>query len=807
MILHSIKIKNFRGIHKECTFDFNAPFILLSAQNGMGKTTVIDAVEWALTGTIGRLEAAYNTRSTNDKERRKNTAGILRNKDAAQGDLIQVELRFSADNEEFIVRRKQSRDILKSDESYCEYISGNDQKCQDLLSRINDGKFYQHHFCDIQKSINMQSYKRDEITNLFSEFISEYKEEECVADNLDLFIDDVDLRIEQHKQKKDNIEFQIANAEKSLEEFKNAPMILPYAQDIIFEEETTELASLKEEQLREQLEKLQLCAYRKCSDLLSVVMQDRTTREIIAKLEDLLVHLEKHGDNIREVFQLNKEGNVTLFLESLQQQLDSLKRIKINKRTLPRYIPQILQLSHPSFTQEYCEAVQQEIHKKQAQVKNLETDISVATDGNRVLNMLTDLIGLKDPLLEYRKQELAKTNLVRCPICGSPQFGQLNEDQILHEVRSYITANDRLVGEKKAAIEKNRAEIDARYSDLIKLANIAIEQKQQEYEKKLTHIQTLNTSCSAYFEILAWLKLHCTGETACEWSDATHVTELVKKYQHQLQPEAEISNNYRQALFLLEDILRVDLPHDKQLDMSIYKMAQKAGKNAPALISDASAEALTAKIRSIESVLRNQKYIELQKLLSEKQKELQNVLDDEEKLYQLKAIAQKKKSEILDVVRQLKDTEFESVGPYLRLLYKKLARVNSISEVHLKSADGKISLVDEQEKNIVNILSNGQLSVFVLAYFFAGILSRADNELCKIYFIDDLTACMDDVNMLAFLDLMKYQMLSERKNIEQIFFASCDYRVCELLRYKLEGSRIPFTELSDNDFAKKIDAR
>ena len=57
------------------------------------------------------------------------------------------------------------------------------------------------------------------------------------------------------------------------------------------------------------------------------------------------------------------------------------------------------------------------------------------------------------------------------------------------------------------------------------------------------------------------------------------------------------------------------------------------------------------------------------------------------------------------------------------------------------------SLTDETGKHVVNILSNGQLSVFILAYFFAGIVSRGNDEKFKIYFIDDLTACMDDVNM------------------------------------------------------------
>ena len=54
MFIKSVKISNFRGIQdKEFRFG-EKPFVLLAVQNGVGKTTVIDAIEWCLTGSIGR---------------------------------------------------------------------------------------------------------------------------------------------------------------------------------------------------------------------------------------------------------------------------------------------------------------------------------------------------------------------------------------------------------------------------------------------------------------------------------------------------------------------------------------------------------------------------------------------------------------------------------------------------------------------------------------------------------------------------------------------------------------------------------
>ena len=88
----------------------------------------------------------------------------------------------------------------------------------------------------------------------------------------------------------------------------------------------------------------------------------------------------------------------------------------------------------------------------------------------------------------------------------------------------------------------------------------------------------------------------------------------------------------------------------------------------------------------------------------------------------------------------------------------------------------------------------------MLAYFFAGITARNNCEKMKIYFIDDLTACMDDVNMLAFMDLLKYHM-SAKETMDQLFFITCDNRISNLLKYKLNGRGIELCELLEENFA------
>ena len=53
MRIKQLEVENFRVFLKKEIFDFsNADLILCDAPNGSGKTTMLDAIEWCLTGKI-----------------------------------------------------------------------------------------------------------------------------------------------------------------------------------------------------------------------------------------------------------------------------------------------------------------------------------------------------------------------------------------------------------------------------------------------------------------------------------------------------------------------------------------------------------------------------------------------------------------------------------------------------------------------------------------------------------------------------------------------------------------------------------
>src|SRR5882672_4857849 len=56
MKLEFVEIAGFRGFRNLVRFDLPPSFVVLSGRNGSGKSTILDAVEFAITGTIGKFQ-------------------------------------------------------------------------------------------------------------------------------------------------------------------------------------------------------------------------------------------------------------------------------------------------------------------------------------------------------------------------------------------------------------------------------------------------------------------------------------------------------------------------------------------------------------------------------------------------------------------------------------------------------------------------------------------------------------------------------------------------------------------------------
>jgi len=126
MRLRSITIEGFRAFGRQSTIDLDADVILLQGPNGVGKTSLLDAILWVLAGTIARFGDRGTPISTYAREGR-----------------ARVELIMSGDDGDVVLTRAtdgKSDDFVRlriGDKEY-EQAAATQQLCNLLLPHLKD---------------------------------------------------------------------------------------------------------------------------------------------------------------------------------------------------------------------------------------------------------------------------------------------------------------------------------------------------------------------------------------------------------------------------------------------------------------------------------------------------------------------------------------------------------------------------------------------------------------------------------------------------------------------------------------------
>ena len=790
-MIRKIRMVNFRGFRNK-TMDFkDKSVILLSAANGIGKTTTVDAIEWCLTGDIGRLKTAFDTRSTNETDRKMNTEGILKNRDAGTKESVKVELWLFDGEKEIVLCREQKKDELNSKSSKV-MIDKNEERAKAFIQEYVGNSFYNFHFCDVQKSFNIQNKKRKDLEPFFSEFITNYDNQKQIAENLDVFADDVDRYIEDKTKQKipqETIEFLEEELRKAREEAKQ----LLYPEIIFFLGEKMEIENLNKDELTEQKKEVKNCGYQIAEKGLFKLVENEKLKSQQAILKKMAFYWETKEESIQCAVKagfLRDINTITIF----ERKLKKLNDLFLSKDTILQEGESVIALKNPIFTQENFDVDKNELKEKEKKVKNLSDEINLLSKNNKMLKLLSSLYTNKQVVTEYRDTVFEEKGSVRCPICGSESFATMEKGLILKEAAGYIQQNGEAVKEKEIDKTLLQAEIDVLYQKIINCAKKVVEEEKEKLEIEISNLKVLKEEMQPYFDEVQKLQkirktIDVEGLTSEEVlkMQASIDSALLEKYQEEKEKE-----NYQQILTVLgykyeNETLQQTYAKVKNLITKSYE------------VSNFSYDVLVSKLNAIDSILANQTIFNRAQKLEDDNKKNQKLDTEIKKLQKLKNAAFQRAENIRKIVEQLSKDEYEKIGPVLGKFYNKLARFNSSEGINIVQKKDGISLVDNKGKNIVNVLSNGQISVFMLSYFFAGINARNDREKMKVYFIDDLTACMDDVNMLAFMDLLKYQM-SSKATMEQLFFITCDERISKLLKYKLNGRGIELCELLEADF-------
>lgn len=799
MLLREIEIKNFRGLEKH-KFQFdNKSLVILTAPNGNGKTSLIDAIEWCLTGNIYRLRYAFEKRNTNANERKHNRDAILKNKNHIGEETVVALKMFELDSEEeCVITRRQSEDTLENGGVIKIEINKKEIKDPEtkLAQMIDKKTFYKYHFCDMQKTYNFLQSKRKDMENEFQDFSSDYSEAEKVVNNLAIYQADIEQRIavkESDKVTEETLGVFRAN-KRNYECDKD---IKPYCKEKMYEAELTDAGEMTRDQIGSQLEVLYGLGYRRAADLLERIKNSDETEMCQKKLNILADELKLKGQIIAEAIKKNAyKVDVRTAAEVV---LNKYRQIRLTEENLEGYCGELFKIKNADFTEKYWYESREKVNGIKVRSDNLNQEIDTLSKGNKVLDMVISITAGIGVLIQYREERRTNNpgSPVCCPVCGSEVFDHIEEQEIAKLAGEYLAENKNLIVKKKKEREDLEQKKRELLSEQLRKAEIALSQAIEKAEKETKYLISLYQESKVYFDTVD--ELHDKKEKYCIENLDTFekVMAVIKKNTVLVMPSKE-KERLRGELNRVFAIVNYS-SENKTVETQMMEMKNRIEKVPEDFIYNE--KLLLDKICSLRSYRNNENYWNVLKQLEDAEKKNKRLDEEIKELKQFNNYAEERIQQINSVKAELKKKEYAQVGPYLYKIFQKLSRDVQIEGIKLENEEGgAVSLLDENGYSLLNMFSDGQLSVFMLSYFLGNIFRVSGLEKMPVYFVDDITACMDDINMLAFLDFIKYQLSRKNSVMKQLFFVTCDKRIEGMMKYKMESCNISYKEIGIRDF-------
>lgn len=552
MIIRSVEMENFRGFSlKKISFE-DKSVVLLSAANGVGKTTTVDAIEWCLTGNINRLKTAFDIRSTNNDDRNMNKDGILKYSEADSNAIVKVTLCIYTGEKEIILCREQKKDCLDPDLSKVT-LDGDEDTAATFIKEYVGESFYNFHFCDVQKSFNIQSTKRENLPDFFKEFITDYGDYRKIADTIDLFADDTKRYIEDKEKQKVQKEI-LDSLDSDIESAYLEAKKIPYPAVAFYSGEMMAIERLNKEELLAQKNKVEKCGYLMARSALMKLAEQEKLKKQRVLLRDVLSDWEKNAVSIehaRKVGLFTPEKNV---IAIYQDSYNKLKRLLLDKNTILRNAVAVIELGIPGFNQADFDETSDKIKESENKAMELSRDIALLGGNNSILKLLSSMNTEKAAILAYRTKELSINGVARCPVCGSETFSTMEENAILKEAADYIAKNNGILQLKVNAKKVVDDEIDSLKEQLMKKVKSVVEKEKERLEKEIVELTKLKEQMEPYCARVKKLMTNRKEISSVDMLNVELVKDLLKAVDARLlsnDEEKKVVDTYQKILTVL----------------------------------------------------------------------------------------------------------------------------------------------------------------------------------------------------------------------------------------------------------------
>ncbi len=725
MIIESIHMKNFKS-HTDTQIDFNTGISIIMGGNGAGKSSILEAVSFAL----------FKQHSSK-KIDQLITIGNNKNK-------MSVKLEFTSNGRKYSVTRERSKTsskaniMIKEGQSFHQLASGDNQVTREIQSILEmDGDLFlnavyvrQGEIADlvdktpaekkqvIGKLLGLESLEKawKNMLPLVNNYEMEKIKLEGKLETLDGLKNEINLKnaeklqinkdIQELSSKIEQFQSQLDLITKEKEKLDNDKTVFDATKSTL-ESKKQILENLKED---ESHLKIQLNDIKNKENEIEAILPKLPKLELLIKLREALENLrrtqrdETQISNIIEKIhffkdQIEKNEKYYLDYSDLEDQINKIEKERTSfegsralleqnlnrkQQTIEKMgrshdkIVKILKESNKTLGTNFSliEEFESYIKSEKPVIEKLieELDIKINKFKEEISNLKTQNQDLKKPIseLEYVKE--------KCPICKSP-IDSVKRDELIQDYSSKIESNKNKISSLNSAVEvlsKDKLVMANKYSD-ISLINIDVLKEQLGTLEEGQHdIKLINDNIKK-LEIQV-LTLNQIDEKIHEKKEA--LKELKPKYEEYLSANGSLKSlgDY--------EVQKNDL---KEIQENIFSIKEQISNLIEA--TGESIENLEDEIKELEGT--KNKYQHLLGAVALKESSLNRIKQVQNSINELEL-------QIQDLKLQIEEISFD------KLLYNKLIQDRESKNQELVDLKGKKQELIGKESGIVTVLTDLQ---------------------------------------------------------------------------------------------------
>ncbi len=843
------------------TFDNlnNFNIVILTGLNGHGKTSFYEAIEWCLTGTIRRLEKiVVDTNKNiqkkscnlifNSSEKNENGEAIVRKEAIVVVEFDKGEIIRRKTKSNSLIESVDEVELIKNEIRYYGEVAIN-KLLSDLTDRdIEINKVYKSISLGQETLANFlrgekSTERNKELMNLFNLDEFDILTEKADAKNFSTLIGTkYDEQIKDINNSKDYINRIFISSgftvDEYLSEIKKYGDYLKeqYKEEISYELDNNNIESNlgfinylenKKEELVIQINEIKL----HCDKLIKSIYSKKY-KEIKQDEENIkkIQLLDLKGLNHRLSIINNKDKKYKNYIKVVEKDKITLREKKnnINRLMIKDDFYIIDEVKINSIFLSVKEFFNDDIKEKFNELKNINKDFiddykaleeNIKVSDKEIQNLSKLNKEYKNSLNEI-KNYILKNPIDRCPVCRNKNIDVIdekinensnNKDKILVIINKTITSNNTNLNEKIEALDKENTRL-IKLQEKYSINILAVLKKYQEssiskIEKKLNRIEMFIDQTNYHIDKLNTYKNDINNKKhiyielntllSSKFKNDTNFEEIIKnrkiilfniiKNRYNILNEGEIIN-------LLENNL-VSSESDQSINHILreIKKEKEINLDKKLLIKDIKGGIKKYKISNanLEEIKKYDKYSKKEEEYKKYTEILNKYKKDREKIYSTFSESGK---ELLNK----KLNEYKGLGNYI---YKLISPHPFFKEFDFvdryKGTD--ITFKDNVNINLGHIFSNAQVNILALSIFLG--LGLLDNKInIEQLFIDDPIQSMDDINVLAFIDLLRTILIS-KKIKKQLIISTHNRDFSSLLKIKLRN--IQYKEIKFKYYGKE----